>query len=235
MRAKIRARIKDPTKAALLVPTAYGFGTYRVPLENGYYDAFNRDNVELIDVRATPIERFTENGVVVNGREFELDVVILATGFDAGTGALSRMDVHGRDDRSLTALWNKDIRSTLGLQVHGFPNLFTVAGPLAPSTAFCNMATCLQQQVDWISDCIAYLRSHDKAVIEPTVEKENEWVTHHDEVANATLMMRTNSWYTGANIEGKPRRLLSYIGGVGNYRKFCDEAKASGYAGFELA
>ena len=234
VRAKIRARIKDPAVAAVLVPTAYGFGTYRVPLENGYYDAFNRDNVELIDVRATPIERFTENGLVVNGREFELDVVILATGFDAGTGALSRMDVHGRDGVSLTELWHKDIRSTLGLQVHGFPNLFTVAGPLAPSTAFCNMATCLQQQVDWVSDCISYLRAHDKAVIEPTIEKENEWVIHHDEVANATLMMRTNSWYTGANIEGKPRRLLSYIGGVGNYRKFCDEAKVSGYAGFEL-
>jgi acetone monooxygenase len=235
VRAKIRARIKDPKVAEILVPTAYGFGTYRVPLENGYYDAFNRDNVELIDVRATPIERFTENGLVVNGREFELDVVILATGFDAGTGALSRMDVHGRGGVSLTETWNKDIRSTLGLQVHGFPNLFTVAGPLAPSTAFCNMATCLQQQVDWVTDCIAFLGKHDKTVIEPTVEKENEWVTHHDEVANATLMMRTNSWYTGANIEGKPRRLLSYIGGVGNYRKFCDEAKDSNYAGFEVA
>ena len=234
VRAKIRARIKDPAVAALLVPSTYGFGTYRVPLESGYFDAFNRDNVELIDVHATPIERFTENGLVVNGREFELDVVILATGFDAGTGALSRMDIHGRDGRSLTELWRKDIRSTLGLQVHGFPNLFTVAGPLAPSTAFCNMATCLQQQVDWVSDCIAYLRAHDKAVIEPTIEKENEWVTHHDEVANATLVVRANSWYVGANIEGKPRRLLSYIGGVGNYRTFCDEAKANGYAGFEL-
>ena len=234
VRAKIRARIKDPTVAAMLVPTSYGFGTARVPLENGYYDAFNRDNVELIDVRATPIERFTENGLVVAGREFELDVVILATGFDAGTGALSRMDVHGRDGRSLTEMWNKDIRSTLGLQVHGFPNLFTVAGPLAPSTAFCNMATCLQQQVDWVSDCIAYLRAHHKTVIEPTLKREAAWVLHHDEVANATLMMRTNSWYTGANIAGKPRRLLSYIGGVGNYRKICDEEKASGYAGFSL-
>ncbi|MEQ8661218.1 MAG: cyclohexanone monooxygenase, partial [Gammaproteobacteria bacterium] len=136
---------------------------------------------------------------------------------------------------SLTEEWHKDIRSTLGLQVAGFPNLFTVAGPLAPSTAFCNMTTCLQQQVDWVSDCIAYLRDQHAASIEPTVAKQDEWVAHHDEVANATLLVRTNSWYTGANIEGKPRRLLSYIGGVGNYRQICDDIKTSGYAGFTIA
>lgn len=234
VRGKIRARIQDPEVAEKLIPYSYGFGTYRVPLEKGYYDVFNRDNVELIDVRETPIEGFTEQGVLVDGREYPLDVVVLATGFDAGTGALSRMDVHGRDGRSLTELWHRDIRSTLGLQVHGFPNLFTVAGPLAPSTAFCNMTTCLQEQVDWVTDCITWLREHDHQVIEPTAEKEEEWVRHHDEVAAGTLMMRTTSWYTGANVEGKPRRLLSYIGGAGNYHKICDEVKASGYAGFEV-
>ncbi|MAS40150.1 MAG: cyclohexanone monooxygenase [Porticoccaceae bacterium] len=235
VREKIRARIQDPVVAEKLVPYSYGFGTYRVPLEKGYYDVFNRDNVELVDVRETPIEGFTEQGLVVGGREYPLDVVVLATGFDAGTGALSRMDVHGRGGRSLTELWNRDIRSTLGLQVHGFPNLFTVAGPLAPSTAFCNMTTCLQQQVDWVTDCISWLRQNDHQVIEPSAEKEEEWVKHHDEVAAATLMMRTTSWYTGANIEGKPRRLLSYIGGAGNYHKICDQVKDSGYAGFEIA
>jgi len=235
VREKIRARITDPEVAELLTPRAYGFGTYRVPLETTYYEAFNRDNVELTDVRRTPIERFTEKGLVVDGREFELDVVILATGFDAGTGALTRMDIHGRDGISLTELWSRDIRSTLGLQVHGFPNLFTVAGPLAPSTAFCNMTTCLQQQVDWIASCIAWLRSTGKHRIEPTAAKEDEWVRHHDEVANATLLVKTESWYTGANIEGKPRRLLSYIGGVGNYRQICDEVQASGYQGFAVA
>jgi len=234
-RAKIRARINDPVLAEKLVPNSFGFGTARVPLENGYYDAFNRDNVELVDVSETPITGFTENGLVVDDQEYPLDVVILATGFDAGTGALSRMDIHGRDDRSLTELWRKDIRSTLGLGVHGFPNLFMVAGPLAPSTAFCNMATCLQQQVDWITDCIAYQREQGQHVIEPSAEKENWWVEHHDETANATLLMTTNSWYTGANIEGKPRRLLSYIGGVGKYREFCDEAKASHYEGYIVA
>jgi len=235
VRGKIRARIKDPAVAEKVVPRSYGFGTYRVPLETGYYDVYNRDNVELVDVHDTPIERFTEKGLVVDGREYELDVVILATGFDAGTGSLTRMGIRGRGGRSLTDLWSKDIRSTFGLQVHGFPNLFTVAGPLAPSTAFCNMATCLQQQVDWISDCIAWLRDEGRHCIEPTAETEAKWVQHHDAVANATLMMRTNSWYTGANIDGKPRRLLSYIGGVGNYRKVCDEVKAKHYEGFAVA
>jgi acetone monooxygenase len=235
VREKIRARIKDPAVAEKLVPRAYGFGTYRVPLETGYYDAFNRDNVELVDVSREPIERFTEKGLVAAGREFELDVIILATGFDAGTGSLTRMGIKGRGGRSLSELWRKDIRSTLGLAVHGFPNLFTVAGPLAPSTAFCNMATCLQQQVEWISDCIAHLRANDRHCIEPTATKEEEWVSHHDAVANATLMMKTNSWYTGANIDGKPRRLLSYIGGVGNYHRICDEVKARGYEGFAIA
>jgi acetone monooxygenase len=235
VRAKIRARIKDPVVAEKLVPKSFGFGTARVPLETCYYDVYNRDNVELVDVSETPIDGFTENGLLVGGQEYPLDVVILATGFDAGTGALSRMDVHGRDGRSLTELWRQDIRSTLGLQVHGFPNLFTVAGPLAPSTAFCNMATCLQQQVDWVSDCIAYLGEQGLNTIEPSAEKEAWWVQHHDDIANSTLMMTTNSWYTGANIEGKPRRLLSYIGGVGNYRKYCDEAKNSHYEGYALA
>jgi cation diffusion facilitator CzcD-associated flavoprotein CzcO len=234
-RAKIRARIKDPVLAEKLVPKSFGFGTARVPLESGYYDVYNRDNVELVDVSETPIAGFTEHGLLVGEQEYPLDVVILATGFDAGTGALSRMDIHGRDGRSLTELWSKDIRSTLGLQVHGFPNLFTVAGPLAPSTAFCNMATCLQQQVDWVTDCIAYLREQGHRSIEPGSEKEAWWVQHHDETANATLMMTTNSWYTGANIEGKPRRLLSYIGGVGKYREFCDEAKTSHYEGYIVA
>ena len=234
VRAKIRARINDPKIAEKLVPTTFGFGTARVPLENGYYDAFNRDNVELVDVSESPIEGFTETGLKTATNEYELDVVILATGFDAGTGALTRMNVHGRDGRSLKDEWNQDIRSTMGLQVHGYPNLFTVAGPLAPSTAFCNMTTCLQQQVDWVADTIGWLNDHDRVTIEPSKAKQDEWVNHHDEIANSTLLMTTNSWYTGANIDGKPRRLLSYIGGVGTYRDWCDAAKASGYEGFAV-
>ncbi len=234
VREKIRARINDPILAKKLVPESYGFGTYRVPLETGYYDVFNRDNVELVDVSNAPIECFTETGLRTSEGEFELDVVILATGFDAGTGSLTQMNIQGRDGRSLKEEWSRDIRSTLGLQVTGYPNLFTVAGPLAPSTAFCNMTTCLQQQVDWITDCITYLKDTGNISIEPTVQKQDEWVEHHDDTANATLMARTNSWYTGANIEGKPRRLLSYIGGVAEYRRICDELKDSGYQGFSI-
>ncbi len=235
VRGKIRARVKDPVVAEKLLPHHFTFGTYRVPLENGYYDAYNRDNAELVDVSEAPIECFTENGIRTAAAEYELDVVILATGFDAGTGALTRMDIHGRDGLSLTEEWGKDIRSTLGLQVHGFPNLFTVAGPLAPSTAFCNMTTCLQQQVDWVTDCITWMLDNGHHTIEPSKEKQDWWVSHHDEVANATLMMRTQSWYTGANIDGKPRRLLSYIGGANAYRQICEEVKQSGYEGFAVA
>jgi cation diffusion facilitator CzcD-associated flavoprotein CzcO len=235
VREKIGARIHDPEVAQKLLPHHYTFGTYRVPLELGYYDVYNRDNVELVDVQNAPIECFTKNGLRTAALEYELDVVILATGFDAGTGSLTQMNITGRDGISLTELWRKDIRSTLGLQVHGFPNLFTVAGPLAPSTAFCNMTTCLAQQVDWITDCIAWMRGRDHHTIEPRREKQDAWVQHHDEVANATLMMRTNSWYTGANIEGKPRRLLSYIGGAASYRQICEDVKQSGYQGFSVA
>ncbi len=235
VREKIRARIHDPELAESLLPHDYTFGTYRVPLELGYYDVYNRDNVELVDVKTAPIECFTETGLKTSVAEHELDVVILATGFDAGTGSLTRMNITGRDGASLTQQWHKDIRSTLGLQVYGFPNLFTIAGPLAPSTAFCNMTTCLAQQVDWVSDCIAWVLNNDHQTIEPTREKQDEWVQHHEDIANATLMMRTNSWYTGANIEGKPRRLLSYIGGAANYRQICEDVKQSGYQGFAVA
>jgi acetone monooxygenase len=232
---KIRARIDDPHIADKLIPQESGFGTTRVPLESSYYDAYNRDNVHLVDVKAQPIEGFTEQGLMIGGEEFPLDVLIFATGFDAGTGALSRIDVRGVGGRSLAELWQRDIRSTLGLQVHGFPNLFTVAGPLAPATAFCNMATCLQQQVDWLTDAILYLRENRYRRMEPTLACEDAWIAHHDEVANMTLMMKSNSWYTGANIEGKPRRLLSYIGGVGDYKQRCDQIRAKDYEGFSIA
>ncbi|MGD2007069.1 MAG: NAD(P)/FAD-dependent oxidoreductase [Cellvibrionales bacterium] len=235
VRDKIRAQIDDPEIAEKLIPQHDGYGLKRVPLENGYYEAFNRPNVHLVDVKAEPIEGFTENGLLVGGREYELDVLIMATGFDAGTGTLARMGVTGREGKSLTELWSKDIRTTLGLQVHGFPNMFLIGGPLSPSAAFCNVQTCIQQQIDWVTDAILNLRDTGKSTMEPTAEREEEWVQHHDEVANATLMVTVNSWYMGANIEGKQRRLLSYIGGAHVYKEFCDDIQASGYPGFSLA
>jgi len=233
VRKKMRARLKDPRLCEALIPSDYGFGTHRVPLETDYLEAYHRPNVELIKVKENPITRITPDGIqLADGAVHELDVIILATGFDAGSGALTRIDIRGRDGRSLKDEWSRDIRTTMGLQVHGYPNLFTTGAPLAPSAALCNMTTCLQQQVEWISDCIAHLRRNDLRVIEPTKETEDAWVAHHDEIANTTLVTRTNSWYMGSNVDGKPRRLLSYIGGVGTYRKKCDEVASSAYPGF---
>jgi cation diffusion facilitator CzcD-associated flavoprotein CzcO len=220
----------------LLIPTDYGFGTHRVPLENGFLEAFLRPNVEAVSVKANPIARVTPRGLQLSdGTEHAFDVLIFATGFDAGTGALTRIDIRGRDGRSLKEDWGREIRTTMGLQVHGYPNLFTTAAPLAPSAALCNMTTCLQQQAEWISNCIQYMRAHNLKVCEPTKAAEDQWITHHEELAAATLVNKTNSWYMGSNVEGKPRRMLSYIGGVGTYRQKCEEAAASGYAGFAFA
>ncbi|HTK64343.1 MAG TPA: NAD(P)/FAD-dependent oxidoreductase [Pseudonocardia sp.] len=236
VRDKMRARLKDQRLIDILVPTDYGFGTHRVPLENGYLEVYHRDDVELVSVRDNPIKRFRPEGIeLTDGTVVELDVIILATGFDAGTGALTRIDIRGRDGRSLAEEWGRDIRTTMGLAKHGYPNLLTTATPLAPSAALCNMTTCLQQQTEWISDTIRHMRAAGKTVIEPTEEGEEAWVAHHEETASATLVPKTNSWYLGSNVPGKPRRLLSYIGGVGQYRDKCDEEAVSEYPKFRFS
>jgi len=235
VREKMRIRLKDKRLCDLLIPSDYGFGTHRVPLEMGYLETYLRPNVEAISVRDNPIACVTPDGIeLADGTSHAFDVIILATGFDAGTGALTRIDIRGRDDRSLTQEWGRDIRTMMGLQIHGYPNMFTTAVPLAPSAALCNMTTCLQQQTEWISDCIAYIRANDKAVIEPTAEGEEAWVRHHDETAGATLISKTDSWYLGTNVPGKPRRVLSYCGGVGTYRQKCADVADAGYEGFVL-
>jgi len=206
-----------------------------VPLETGYYETFNRDNVQLVDVSHEKIEAITEAGVRTSKQEYAVDVLIFATGFDTGTGALSAIDVRGRQDVSLRESWKKGIRTTMGLTVHGYPNLFTTMAPFAPAAAFCNVPTCLQQQVDWINDFIRYSRAKGAATVEPTMEFEDKWIAHHDEVANLSLIPKTKSWYMGTNVEGKPPRLLSYIGGVGAYRQQCEDVKASGYEGFSMS
>ena len=235
VREKMRARLKDTGLCDILIPKDYGFGTHRVPLETGFLEAFLRPNVEVVGVKDNPIERVTPNGLrLTDGTEHEFDILIFATGFDAGTGALTRIDIRGRDGRSLKEDWARDIRTTMGLQVHGYPNLFTTAAPLAPSAALCNMTTCLQQQTEWISDCIRHMRKQNLKVCEPTKEAEDGWIEHHEQTAAPTLVVKTNSWYMGSNVEGKPRRLLSYIGGVGAYRQKCDAVAASGYEGFAM-
>ncbi|WP_128925919.1 flavin-containing monooxygenase [Bradyrhizobium guangxiense] len=235
VREKMRERLGDPKLCDALIPAEYGFGTHRVPLEQNFLEVFHRPNVEIVGVKSNPIDRVTPTGIqTADGTVHELDIIILATGFDAGTGALTRIDIRGRGGRSLSEDWGRDIRTTMGLQVHGYPNLFTTAVPLAPSAALCNMTTCLQQQVEWIDDCIKYMRSKDLTVVEPTKDAQDSWVAHHDEIANATLIAKTNSWYLGSNVEGKPRRVLSYCGGVGAYRQKCDEVAMNGYEGFAM-
>jgi acetone monooxygenase (methyl acetate-forming) len=236
VRNKMRERLKhDPELCEMLIPKDYGFGTHRVPLESNYLEVYLQPNVEAIDCRKTPIEEIVPEGIrTADGKVHEVDVIIMAVGFDAATGALTRIDIRGRDGRSLKDEWSREVRTTMGLQVHGYPNLFITGSPLSPSAALCNMPTCLQQMVDWISDCISYAKANGKQVVEPTAEFEDHWVRHHDETAAATLVVKTDSWYMGSNIDGKPRRLLSYIGGVGNFRKQCDEQAAAGYPGFAM-
>ncbi|TXT05068.1 hypothetical protein VHUM_03888 [Vanrija humicola] len=237
--AKMSDRLKhDPHLLDVLVPkfSDYGFGTARVPLERDYLEVYLRDNVTAVSVKHNPIVGFTEKGLqLADGTEHELDVIILATGFDAGSGALSAIDVRGRAGRSLRDEWNKDIRTTYGLGKHGFPNLLTTAVPLAPSAALCNMTTCLQQQTEWITGAIDDLKKEGKTTIEPTQDGEDAWVAHHDGIANATLVVKTDSWYMGSNVPGKPRRLLSYIGGVAVYKDKCNEEAAAGYPSFARA
>lgn len=238
VRQKMIARLKDPKLIDILVPKPgeYGFGTHRVPLETDYLEAYLRDNVEAVSVRDNPIAEIVPEGVkLADGTVYDLDVIIMAVGFDAGSGALARIDITGRDGLNLAEEWRKDIRTTLGMQKYGFPNLFMTGAPLAPSAALCNMTTCLQQQTEWIARCIGDLRENGHDVIEPTETGEQAWVDHHDETANATLIAKTSSWYTGSNVEGKPRRVLSYTGGVGTYRDTCDKEAKGGYPHFAMS
>lgn len=235
VRQKMRDRLKDQRLIDILVPTDYGFGTHRVPLERGYLEVYHRDNVDLVGVRDNPIRRIVPEGIeLADGTVHEADIIVLAVGFDAGTGSLTRIDITGRDGRRLADDWSREIRTTMGLMVHGYPNLFTTGAPLAPSAALCNMTTCLQQQTEWITRAISSIGSGDGSVIEPTADGEQAWVDHHEEVAGATLVPRTSSWYMGSNVPGKPRRLLSYIGGVGQYRRLCTEEADAGYPSFAV-
>ncbi len=233
VRAKIRATVHDADVAELLAPKDHPFSTKRPPLEHGYYEAFNRDNVTLVDLHRTPIQTMTAHGVRTADREYAVDSIIFATGFDAMTGALTRMDIRGRGGLSLQAKWADGPRTYLGVATHGFPNMFMITGPQSPSV-LSNMPVSIEQHGDWIADCLSYLRAHGVKSIEPTLAAEDGWVAHVAEAAAATLLPLTDSWWVGANIPGKPRQLYAYIGGVGPYRTRCDEVAANGYEGFAL-
>ncbi len=234
VRTKIREIVHDPNVAEKLMPKDYPIGTKRMCVDTNYYATFNRDNVELVDVRATPIQQITPTGIRTSESDYALDSIVFATGFDAMTGALSRIDILGRAGLPLQQKWVAGPRTYLGIMVAGFPNLFTITGPGSPSV-LSNMALSIEQHADWIADCLVYLRNHRKATIEANIEAETEWVNHVNEVANQTLFPLANSWYMGANVPGKPRVFMPYIGGVAAYRQKCEEVAAKDYQGFALS
>ena len=234
IRSKIRQVVRDPEVAELLAPKDHPFFTKRPPLEHGYYEAFNRDNVTLVDVRRSPIQEITPKGVRTRDAEYEVDAIVFATGFDAMTGALFNMGIRGRGGVALKERWAAGPRTYLGIATRDFPNLFMITGPQSPSV-LSNMPVSIEQHADWIADCLTYMRQHDLDEVEPLLEAEDDWVAHHTEVAAATLLPKANSWWVGANIPGKPRALYPYVGGVGNYRRICDDVAAKGYEGFAMA
>ena len=234
VRSKIRAMVKDPAKAELLAPTSHPIGTKRICVDTDYYLTFNRPNVDLVDISNTPIEAVTAEGLRVGGQDYAFDAIVFATGFDAMTGALTRMGIVGRDGMALADKWAPGARTYLGLMTAGFPNMFMITGPGSPSV-LSNMIVSIEQHVDWIADCLGHLRDRGIGSIEATLEAENAWVDHGNEVAHTTLYPSAASWYMGANIPGKPRVFMPYIGGVGAYRLKCDEIAANGYKGFALS
>lgn len=234
VREKIRAVVDDADVARKLIPTDYPIATKRLPLDNGYFETFNRENVELVDLRETPIEAIVASGVQTTDQTHPLDVLVFATGFDALTGPLTRLNIRGRDGVALKDKWTEGPRTYLGVAVEGFPNMFMVTGPGSPSVLG-NMPTSIEQHVDWICDCITHLRENNSASIEATGEAEAQWGAHVKELADDTLFPQTDSWYLGANIPGKPRVFLPYVGGFGTYRKLCDDVAAKAYEGFKIS
>jgi cation diffusion facilitator CzcD-associated flavoprotein CzcO len=234
VRGKIREIVKDPALAERLTPNDHPIGTKRPPMEDGYYETFNRDNVELVDIRSAPITGFDGKTLLTKDGAYALDVLVMATGFDAITGALLAIDIKGKGGLSLRDEWAKGARSFLGIGVAGFPNLFTVTGPLSPSV-LANMPTAVEQHVDWIADCLVHMREHGLTRIEPSHEAQDEWVAHVADVASGTFYERANSWYLGANIPGKPRQFGIYLGGFANYKRRCDAVAGQAYDGFELS
>ncbi|MFD0353172.1 flavin-containing monooxygenase [Streptomyces sp. NPDC127110] len=234
VRSKIRSIVTDPATAELLSPRTFPFATKRPCLDTGYYATYNRPHVRLVDLRTTPIERITPRGVLTPDGEHAFDAIVFATGFDALTGSQLAIDIVGKAGVTLREKWADGPQHHLGLMSAGFPNLFTVLGPLSPSV-LTNIAVSLEQQVEWITDCIVHLGRNGLTEIDAAPEAEAHWGAHVAEVAARTLYPATASWYTGANVPGKPRVFLAYAGGLDRYREECDAAARSGYGGFVLS
>ncbi len=235
-REHIAAVVEDSGTAERLMPRGYPLGCKRQVLDTDYYDTFNRPNVDIVSLQEHPLETITASGVRTGAGEVEVDILVLATGFDAMTGALDRIDIRGRDGRALRDKWADGPRAYLGLQMEGFPNLFTITGPGSPSV-LSNVIVSIEHHVEWIDELLEHMRDHGLSTIEPTAEAEEDWGRHVNEVADGTMYTAPtcSSWYLGSNIEGKPRQFMPYVGGVGRYRAACDEVVANGYEGFVLS
>ncbi|HEX2632404.1 MAG TPA: NAD(P)/FAD-dependent oxidoreductase [Bradyrhizobium sp.] len=233
VREKIAEIVKDPETAKLLQPNNHPIGSKRICIDTDYFATFNRPNVKLVDIRSNPIEQISANAVRAGGKDYEVDALVLATGFDAMTGSVAKIDIRGRNGLTLNQKWAEGPKTYLGLMSAGFPNLFIITGPGSPSV-LSNMIVSIEQHVDWIADCLAYMRNSGVDAMEARKEAEDKWVAHVNEVAHATLYPQANSWYMGANIPGKPQIFMPYIGGVGVYRQICNEVAANGYEGFAM-
>ena len=233
VRQQIRKIVKDEETAEILCPTTYPIGTKRICIDTGYFETYNRKNVKLIDISKRPIQCLVSNGIVANEQLYVFDSIIFATGFDAMTGSLFNVDIKGRKGIALRDKWNAGPKTYLGLMSASFPNLFMITGPGSPSVKS-NMIMSIEQHVDLVTNTLLRMRSEGLSVVEPELDAENSWVEHVQEVANKTLFPRANSWYMGANIPGKPRLFMPYIGGVGVYREICEEIVADNYRGFKF-
>jgi cyclohexanone monooxygenase len=233
VRDKIAEIVRDPETAKLLQPNNHPIGSKRICIDTEYFATFNRPNVTLVDIKSNPIEEILPNAVRTGGRDYEVDALVLATGFDAMTGSVARIDIRGRNGRTLNQKWAEGPKTYLGLMSVGFPNLFIITGPGSPSV-LSNMIVSIEQHVDWIADCVVFMRDRSLVTMEAKQEAEDNWVAHVNEVAHTTLYPQANSWYMGANIPGKPQIFMPYIGGVGTYRQICNDVAAKGYEGFVM-
>ncbi len=236
IRRKIRKTVIDQSIADRLMPKGHHYGCKRQPLDTNYYETFNKPNVKLIDATMDgAIEEITEKGIRAGGKEYEFDIIVFATGFDAMTGPLKALNLKGRNGLTLDKVWADGPHTYLGVSVAGFPNLFTLTGPQSPSV-LTNMPVAIEQHVEWVAGCIEHMEKTGKKSIEATSKAQEDWVAHVNGVVNMTLMAKANSWYMSANIPGKPKAFLPYLDpeGVGGYTKRCAEIAAKGYEGFSL-
>jgi len=234
VRNKIRSLVKDPVVADRLTPKDHAIGTKRICVDTDYYSTYNNANVKLVDIRETPLQEIKPNGIQTSDALFELDCIVFATGYDAVTGALERLNLLGESGQSLKDEWTSGPRTYLGLMTVGFPNLFFITGPGSPSI-LTNVVVSIEQHVDWIARCIQHMNATQKLKIQAQAPAQEAWVQKVNDLAKNTLFPASDSWYMGANVPGKPRVFLPFIGGLGTYTEICEQVFSEGYSGFDLA